>query len=123
MFSLIRYVRVAVHQQNRLTRTIVSHRPNVLSLPLTSFCCCPNKIKQRKKFQRFESYSYSRTTRMSTSTKHAHATTDQADDNDNNQEKTKPIVSAKDQLHFLDIRYRRCDCRSMQILIYQQCLL
>lgn len=106
MYSLIRYARIAVHQQNWLTRTIVSHRPNVLSLPLTSFCYRPNKINQRKKFHCFDSYSYSRTTRMSTSTKHTLVTTDQPEDNANSQEKTKPIVSAKDQLHYLDIRYR-----------------
>ena len=106
MFSLIRYARIAAHQHTRLTRTIVSHRPNVFSLPLTSFCYRPNKINQRKKFQRFDSYSYSRTTRMSTSTKHTRVTAEQADDNANTQEKTKPIVSAKDQIHYLDIRYR-----------------
>ena len=106
MYSLIRYARIAVHQQNWLTRTIVSHRPNVFSLPLTSFCYRPNKINQRKKFHCFDSYSYSRTTRMSTSTKHTLVTTDQPEDNANSQEKTKPIVSAKDQLHYLDIRYR-----------------
>ena len=43
---------------------------------------------------------------MSTSTKHTLVTTDQPEDNANSQEKTKPIVSAKDQLHYLDIRYR-----------------
>ena len=43
---------------------------------------------------------------MSTSTKHTRVTAEQADDNANTQEKTKPIVSAKDQIHYLDIRYR-----------------
>ena len=51
---------------------------------------------------------------MSTSTKHTLVTTDQPEDNANSQEKTKPIVSAKDQLHYSDIRYRDEKIKELQ---------